>query len=94
MTARATQFVGPLTFQTLTGRPVFHDLFDPGQESEIGHIQIADAPGRGAPGSGNLPLGEWIARSRELGYEGYVGLEYKEPADSAFSWAIREHASR
>jgi hydroxypyruvate isomerase len=61
---------------------------------DFGHIQIADAPGRGAPGSGNLPLGEWIARSRELGYEGYVGLEYKEPADSAFSWAIREHASR
>lgn len=61
---------------------------------DFGHIQIADAPGRGAPGSGNLPLGEWISRSRELGYEGYIGLEYKEPADTAFNWAIREHASR
>ncbi|MFJ6281206.1 hydroxypyruvate isomerase family protein [Arthrobacter subterraneus] len=61
---------------------------------DFGHIQIADAPGRGAPGSGNLPLGEWIARSRELGYEGPIGLEYKAAQDEAFTWTIREHASR
>lgn len=61
---------------------------------DFGHIQIADAPGRGAPGSGDLPLGEWIARSRELGYDGHIGLEYKEPADAAFNWAIRDHAAR
>ena len=60
---------------------------------DFGHIQIADNPGRGAPGTGNLPLGEWIARSRELGYTGYIGLEYKEPADTAFTWAIREPAA-
>lgn len=42
MTENATRFVGPMTFQALTGRPVFHDLFDLGQESEIGHIQVAD----------------------------------------------------
>ena len=53
---------------------------------DFGHIQIADSPGRGAPGSGTLPLGEWIARSRELGYAGYVGLEYREPAAIAFDW--------
>ncbi|AUZ36109.1 hydroxypyruvate isomerase [Arthrobacter sp. PGP41] len=61
---------------------------------DFGHIQIADNPGRGAPGTGTLPLGQWIARSRELGYNGYIGLEYKEPQETAFSWAIREHASR
>lgn len=60
---------------------------------DFGHIQIADNPGRGAPGTGELPLGEWIARSRELGYEGYIGLEYKEPAETAFSWAIRQRVS-
>jgi hydroxypyruvate isomerase len=60
---------------------------------DFGHIQIADNPGRGAPGTGELPLGEWIARSRELGYDGYIGLEYKEPQETAFSWAIREHAA-
>ena len=42
MTARAREFVGPLTFQTLSGRPVMTDLFDLTQESEIGHIQVAD----------------------------------------------------
>jgi hydroxypyruvate isomerase len=56
---------------------------------DFGHIQIADNPGRGAPGTGELPLGEWIARSRELGYAGYIGLEYKAPAAQAFQWAIR-----
>jgi hydroxypyruvate isomerase len=61
---------------------------------DFGHIQIADNPGRGAPGSGTLPLSGWIARSRELGYEGYIGLEYKEPQETAFSWTLREDASR
>lgn len=60
---------------------------------DFGHIQIADSPGRGAPGTGTLPLGEWITRSRELGYEGHIGLEYKEPAETAFAWAIRQHAA-
>ncbi|BCT77530.1 hydroxypyruvate isomerase [Sinomonas cyclohexanicum] len=56
---------------------------------DFGHIQIADNPGRGAPGTGELPLGEWITRSRELGYAGYIGLEYKAPQAEAFTWAIR-----
>jgi hydroxypyruvate isomerase len=60
---------------------------------DFGHIQIADNPGRGAPGTGKLPVGEWIARSRELGYDGYIGLEYKEPQESAFSWASRHRAA-
>ncbi|GHG51752.1 hydroxypyruvate isomerase [Sinomonas cellulolyticus] len=60
---------------------------------DFGHIQIADNPGRGAPGTGALPLGEWITRSRELGYTGYIGLEYKAPQAQAFTWAIRPAAS-
>ncbi|SEE97620.1 hydroxypyruvate isomerase [Arthrobacter alpinus] len=59
---------------------------------DFGHIQIADNPGRGAPGTGELPLGEWISRSRELGYTGAIGLEYKAPAAEAFTWAIRQPA--
>ena len=57
---------------------------------DFGHIQIADNPGRGAPGTGGLPLDAWIARSRELGYDGLIGLEYKQPAESAFTWATRQ----
>lgn len=52
----------------------------------FGHIQIADSPGRGAPGTGELPLQAWIDRSIELGYSGPIGLEYKQSADTAFDW--------
>jgi phosphopantothenoylcysteine decarboxylase/phosphopantothenate--cysteine ligase len=42
MTANAQQFVTPLTLQTLSGRPVATDTFSLTQESEIGHIRLAD----------------------------------------------------
>jgi phosphopantothenoylcysteine decarboxylase/phosphopantothenate--cysteine ligase len=42
MTANAQHFVAPLTFQTLSGRPVATDTFSLTQESEIGHIRLAD----------------------------------------------------
>jgi phosphopantothenoylcysteine decarboxylase/phosphopantothenate--cysteine ligase len=42
MTEAATQFITPLTMQTLSGAPVSRELFDLGSEAEIGHIQLAD----------------------------------------------------
>ena len=42
MTEAAREFVTPLTLQTLSGYPVATSLFDLGQESEIGHIRLAD----------------------------------------------------
>lgn len=42
MTAAAQQFVTPLTLQTLSGQPVATDTFSLTQESEIGHIRLAD----------------------------------------------------
>lgn len=54
--------------------------------AEFGHIQIADAPGRNEPGTGELPLKQWIDRSRELGYTGHVGLEYKASQEDPFAW--------
>ncbi len=42
LTKAAEQFVTPLTLQTLTGQPVARSLFDLTEESEIGHIQLAD----------------------------------------------------
>lgn len=42
MTERAQEFVGPMTFQALTRRPVFTDLFSRTEEAAIGHIQLAD----------------------------------------------------
>jgi phosphopantothenoylcysteine decarboxylase/phosphopantothenate--cysteine ligase len=41
MTDAACQFITPLTLQTLSGHAVARDMFDLGQESTIGHIEIA-----------------------------------------------------
>jgi hydroxypyruvate isomerase len=46
----------------------------------IGHVQVSDHPGRGAPGTGELPIWELLEQLRASGYEGAVGLEYKTPA--------------
>ncbi len=42
MTARAQKFIGAMTFQALTRKPVFTDLFSLTEEATIGHIQLAD----------------------------------------------------
>jgi phosphopantothenoylcysteine decarboxylase/phosphopantothenate--cysteine ligase len=42
MTRAATKFITPLTLQTLSGHPVARNLFDPAEEVQIGHIQLAD----------------------------------------------------
>ncbi|MEU1528830.1 TIM barrel protein [Streptomyces fagopyri] len=60
---------------------------------KTGHVQIADNPGRGAPGTGTLPLEELIGQLREAGYDGWVGLEYKpgdRPSAEAFDWLPAE----
>lgn len=40
------------------------------------HVQIADSPGRGAPGTGRAPIGRWLARLAELGYSGRIADEW------------------
>jgi hydroxypyruvate isomerase len=59
-------------------------------QDKIGHVQIADVPGRGAPGTGTIAFGPLLAQLAATGYPGRVGLEYKpaDPADSAasFGW--------
>jgi hydroxypyruvate isomerase len=42
----------------------------------IAHVQIADHPGRGEPGTGTLDLGRYLSTIEASGYSGYVGLEY------------------
>ena len=42
LTRAAEEFVTPLTLQTLSGQPVARSLFDLTEESEIGHIELAD----------------------------------------------------
>lgn len=56
--------------------------------ARIAHVQIADAPGRGEPGTGDLPLQAQMSALQEGGYDGYVGLEYKPTKATAdtFGW--------
>jgi hydroxypyruvate isomerase len=58
--------------------------------SRIGHVQIADAPGRGEPGTGELPLAGQLQELADRGYAGYIGLEYKATRPDAFDWLPRE----
>ena len=44
---------------------------------KIGHIQFADAPGRGQPGSGTLNFEELFSSLEQTAYKGWVGAEYK-----------------
>jgi hydroxypyruvate isomerase len=53
----------------------------------VAHVQIADAPGRGEPGSGSLPLDRWLGDLERAGYAGYVGLEYKPTTSTEESLA-------
>ena len=41
MTASATRFVGPLTFEAITRRRVITDQFEPGANADIEHIALA-----------------------------------------------------
>jgi hydroxypyruvate isomerase len=45
--------------------------------SRIGHIQLADNPGRHEPGTGEINYRYLFALLDELGYSGWVGCEYK-----------------
>ena len=49
----------------------------------IGYIQIADAPGRGEPGSGSIDWKSTIAAIEATGYSEAVGLEFYPTQDSA-----------
>ncbi|MEO5851875.1 MAG: TIM barrel protein [Nocardioides sp.] len=51
------------------------------------HVQIADCPGRGEPGTGDLDLLGLVGDLAAHGYTGWVGLEYKPTTDTEASLA-------
>jgi hydroxypyruvate isomerase len=53
----------------------------------IAHVQIADAPGRHEPGTGVQPIAAFLRELDALGYDGFVGLEYRPLVDTASSLA-------
>lgn len=76
---------------------VLYDLYHSTVESEdpatevlaaadvIRYVQIADAPGRGEPGTGAIDWTASLAILRGAGYEGPIGLEYYPTTPSAES---------
>jgi hydroxypyruvate isomerase len=56
---------------------------------KIGHVQVADSPARGEPGTGEIHYPYVFGVLEELGYDGYVGLEYNpttERTEDSFAW--------
>lgn len=43
----------------------------------IGHVQVADVPGRHEPGTGSIDFDRFFSVLESTGYDGWVGCEYK-----------------
>jgi hydroxypyruvate isomerase len=57
----------------------------------IGHMQLADVPGRHEPGTGAIDFGSLLSLIDRLGYSGWIGCEYVPKAGTAegLAWATR-----
>ncbi len=62
----------------------------------IAHVQIADAPGRGEPGSGQLDLDGYLNQLVAAGYDGWVALEYNPTRSTTESlgWLPRDQGAQ
>ncbi len=62
----------------------------------IAHVQIADVPGRHEPGTGSQPIEAFLDDLDRVGYEGFVGLEYRPLTDtrSSLRWMKTYEANR
>ena len=60
--------------------------------SIIGHFQIADVVGRNEPGTGEINYHTIFKHIDSLGYEGFIGAEYKplKTTEEGLSW-IKEY---
>jgi hydroxypyruvate isomerase len=57
----------------------------------IGHLQVADNPGRHEPGTGEIAMDFLFAHIDRLGYSGHIGCEYKPAAgtEQGLNWMRR-----
>ncbi|TAG46363.1 MAG: hydroxypyruvate isomerase [Betaproteobacteria bacterium] len=51
--------------------------------ARIGHIQLADNPGRNEPGTGEINFAWLLGHLDRIGYRGWVGCEYKPTTSTA-----------
>ena len=60
--------------------------------ARIGHIQLADNPGRNEPGTGEIHYDHVFAALDGMGYAGWVGCEYKPATTTEAGLAWLGHA--
>jgi hydroxypyruvate isomerase len=55
----------------------------------IGHLQLADVPGRHEPGTGDIDFSALLAHIDRVGYDGWIGCEYVPAAGTVtgLAWA-------
>ena len=61
------------------------EIFIAEHANSIGHIQFADCPGRGQPGTGQLNFEHIFAAIAKSGYSGWLGAEYKPVGATRYS---------
>lgn len=61
-----------LPYAAERGQPLQHH---PAYAGQIGHIHVADAPGRHEPGTGEINYANVFACLEEAGYTGLIGYE-------------------
>lgn len=62
--------------------------------ARIGHIQLADNPGRNEPGTGEINYAFLFAHLQRIGYEGYIGCEYKPATTTEAGLGWRQQMTR
>jgi hydroxypyruvate isomerase len=57
----------------------------------IGHVHVADVPGRHPPGKGEIYYANFLDKLREAGYNDNIGLEFEPtiPSRKAAAAALR-----
>jgi hydroxypyruvate isomerase len=61
----------------------------------IGHIQVADSPTRGEPGTGEINYPFVLRAIEEMGYDGWIGLEYNPTTattEDSLGWLPQDRA--
>ena len=62
--------------------------------ARIGHIQLADNPGRHEPGTGEINYPFLFKHLDRIGYSGWIGCEYKPAAATEAGLGWLQHPSR
>jgi len=62
--------------------------------ARIGHIQLADNPGRGEPGTGEINYPWLFGHIDSIGYDGWIGCEYKPRSGTVDGLGWRQALTR